>query len=90
VTSVIRRLLPIRNSLHSTSTLSDVIPKAPKRRQAILRKARQNTGACIPLGEFPIPQLVAGIPWRFAQHIKRPVVPEAEFAPLVLSYISRQ
>jgi hypothetical protein len=40
--------------------------------------------------EFPIPQLVGGLPWRFAQHIKRPVVPEAEFAPLDLSYISRQ
>jgi hypothetical protein len=40
--------------------------------------------------EFPIPQLVAGLPWRFAQHIRRSVVPEAEFAPLDLSYISRQ
>jgi hypothetical protein len=40
--------------------------------------------------EFPIPRLVAGPPWRFAQHIERPVVPEAEFAPLDLSYISRQ
>jgi hypothetical protein len=34
--------------------------------------------------EFPIPRLVAGLPWRFAQHIKRPVVPEVEFAPLDL------
>jgi len=40
--------------------------------------------------EFPIPQLVAGLSWRFAQHIKPPVVPETEFAPLDLSYISRQ
>ena len=38
--------------------------------------------------KLPIPQLVAGLPWRFAQHIRRPVVPEAEFAPLDLSYIS--
>ncbi len=40
--------------------------------------------------KLPIPQLVAGLPWRFAQHIRRPVVPEAEFAPLDLSYISQQ
>src|ERR1700730_6392554 len=40
--------------------------------------------------EFPIPLLVARLPWRFAQHIERPVVPEAEIAPLDLSYISRQ
>jgi hypothetical protein len=34
--------------------------------------------------EFPIPPLVAGLPWRFAQHPQGPVVPEAEFAPLDL------
>jgi hypothetical protein len=45
--------------------------------------------SCIVRREFPIPQLVAGLPWRFAQHIQRPVVPEAEFAPLDLPYISR-
>jgi hypothetical protein len=38
--------------------------------------------------EFPIPHLVTGLPWRFAQHLKGPVVPEVEFAPLDLSYIS--
>jgi hypothetical protein len=38
--------------------------------------------------EFPIPQLVVGLPWRFAQRIRRPVVPEVEFAPLDLPYIS--
>jgi hypothetical protein len=36
---------------------------------------------------FPIPQLVAGLPWRYAQHINPPVVPEGEFPPLNLSYI---
>jgi len=37
--------------------------------------------------EFPIPALVGGLPWRYAEHIKRPAVPEAEFAPLDLSCI---
>jgi hypothetical protein len=37
--------------------------------------------------EFPIPPLVGGLPWRYAEYIKRPVVPEAEFAPLDLSCI---
>ena len=37
--------------------------------------------------EFPIPPLVGGLPWRYAENIKRPVVPEAEFAPLDLSCI---
>jgi hypothetical protein len=32
MTSVIPHLLPIRNSLPSTSTLSEVTPKAPRRR----------------------------------------------------------
>jgi hypothetical protein len=40
--------------------------------------------------EFPIPQLVAGLPWRSAQGIKRPVVPETELASLELSYISQR
>ena len=39
--------------------------------------------------EFPIAQLVGGLPWRYAEHIKRPIVPEAEFALLDLSYIGR-
>jgi hypothetical protein len=54
MTSVIRHLLPIRNLLPSTSTLSDVIPKAPLRGQAIPRKfGRQNIGVCIPFeGNF--------------------------------------
>jgi hypothetical protein len=54
MTYVIRDLLPIRNSLPSTSTLSDVTPNAPRRRQATLRKfARQNAGACMPFeGNF--------------------------------------
>jgi hypothetical protein len=37
--------------------------------------------------DFPIPHLVAGLPWRFAPHLKGPVVPEVDFAPLDLSYI---
>src|ERR1700685_2499200 len=44
--------------------------RAPKQRLLYCRR------------EFPIPRLVAGLPWRFAQHIERPVVPEAEFAAL--------
>jgi hypothetical protein len=37
--------------------------------------------------EFPIPPLVGGLPWRYAEYIKRRVVAEAEFAPLDLSWI---
>jgi hypothetical protein len=37
--------------------------------------------------EFPIPPLVGGLPWRYAEYIKRPVAPEAEFTPLDLSCI---
>ena len=37
--------------------------------------------------EFPIPPLVGGLPWRYVEYIKRPVVAEAEFAPLDLSRI---
>ena len=39
--------------------------------------------------EFPIPRLVTGLPWRYSQYINSPVVPEGEFPPLNLSYISR-
>jgi hypothetical protein len=54
MTFVIPRLLPIPNSLPSTSMLSDVTPKTPCRRQATLRRfLRQNTGARIPFeGNF--------------------------------------
>lgn len=38
--------------------------------------------------EFPIPHLLSGLPWRFAQHIKPPVVPESEFTPFDLSHIN--
>lgn len=37
---------------------------------------------------FPIPHLVAGLPWRFVPHLKGPVVPETDLVPLNLSYIS--
>ncbi len=39
--------------------------------------------------EYPIPELVAGLPWRFVPHVARPIVPEVEFAPLDLLYIKR-
>ena len=39
--------------------------------------------------EFQLPQLVGGLPWRYAEHIQRPIVPEAEFALFDLSYIGR-
>jgi hypothetical protein len=38
--------------------------------------------------EFSIPELVTGLPWRYAQHIAPPVVPERELLPLDLSCIS--
>jgi hypothetical protein len=65
-----------KNALASPSDPAQVPPSKHWCSRTVLRK-------------FPIPQLVAGLPWRFAQHIRRPVVPEAEFAPLDLSYISR-
>jgi hypothetical protein len=37
--------------------------------------------------QFPIPRLVSGLPWRFAENILSPIVPDVEFAPLDLSYI---
>jgi hypothetical protein len=39
--------------------------------------------------ELPIPELVTGLPWRHAQHISPPVVPEGNFLPLDFSCISR-
>ena len=39
--------------------------------------------------EFPIPPLVGGLPWRYAESINRPVVPEVEFAQVDLSLICR-
>ena len=37
---------------------------------------------------FPIPHLVLGLPWRFAEHVKSPVVPESKFSPFDLSHIN--
>ena len=34
--------------------------------------------------QFPIPRLVSGLPWRFAESILSPIVPDGEFAPLDL------
>jgi len=31
--------------------------------------------------EFPIPELVAGLPWRYIRHISPATVPEGEFIP---------
>jgi len=31
-----------------------------------------------------LPHLVAGLPWRFARDIERPIVPETDFVPLDL------
>ena len=91
MTIVIRRLLPIRNSLPSMSALSYVTPKVPRRRQDPTQVYQSKHRRLYTVRrEFPISQLVAGLPWRFAQHVKRPIVPEAEFTPLDLSYISRQ
>jgi hypothetical protein len=47
MTSVIRHLLPIRDSLPSTSTLSDVTPKAPRASPSDPTPVRRLT--CCPL-----------------------------------------
>ena len=39
--------------------------------------------------KFPIPELVTGLPWCYAQHVTPPGVPEGEFLPLDLSCIRR-
>jgi hypothetical protein len=40
--------------------------------------------------EFPIPELVAGLPWRYLQHTSPASAPENEFIPLHLSCLSRK
>jgi hypothetical protein len=40
--------------------------------------------------EFPIPELVAGLPWRYLRHASPAIVPEGEFIPLHLSCLSRK
>jgi hypothetical protein len=40
--------------------------------------------------EFPIPELVTGLPWRYFRHISPATVPEGEFIPLHLSCLSRK
>jgi hypothetical protein len=40
--------------------------------------------------EFPIPALVAGLPWRFAKGMQRPVLPDPDFASFDLCYIPRR
>ena len=39
---------------------------------------------------FPIPPLVAGLPWRFAKDMHCPVLPDPAFAPFDLCYIPRR
>ena len=39
--------------------------------------------------EFPIPPLVAGLPWRFAKEMPSPVLPDPDFAPFDLWFIER-
>jgi hypothetical protein len=39
--------------------------------------------------EFPIPPLVAGLPWRFIQGMQCPVLPDPDFAPFDLCFIER-
>jgi hypothetical protein len=72
------------NSLPSMSMLSDVTPKTRWRRPSDPGQVPPSEHGCSHTvrRKFPIPQLVAGLPWRFAEHIRGPVVPEAEFAPL--------
>jgi hypothetical protein len=38
---------------------------------------------------FPIPPLVAGLPWRFAKDMRCPVLPDPDFAPFDLCFIER-
>jgi hypothetical protein len=38
---------------------------------------------------FPIPPLVAGLPWRFAKDMQCPVLPDPDFAPFDLCFIER-
>jgi len=40
--------------------------------------------------EFPIPPLVAGLPWRFAKGMQCPVLPDPDFASFDLCYIPRR
>ena len=39
---------------------------------------------------FPVPPLVAGLPWRFVKNTRRPVLPDPLFAPFDLRYIDRR
>jgi hypothetical protein len=49
----------------------------------------QNSFSFTARREFPIPKLVSGLPWRFVEQTRRPVVPESDFTPLDLSYVNR-
>jgi hypothetical protein len=39
--------------------------------------------------EFPIPHLVRGLPWRYVDHRRGPIVPEVEYAPLDFSSVEK-
>lgn len=38
---------------------------------------------------FPIPRLVTGLPWRFAKDTTTPVLPDPDFVPFELGYITQ-
>jgi hypothetical protein len=44
----------------------------------------------IPKVDYPIPRLVSGLPWRFAQGITPPIVPDPAFVGLDLAQIGKR
>ena len=38
---------------------------------------------------FPIPRLVTGLPWRYAKNTTTPVLPDPDFVPFELGYITQ-
>jgi hypothetical protein len=55
-----------------------------RRQRRLKRQQRRRAWGYAVRRDFPIPPLVTGLPWRFTQDAKNPVVPEAEFVPLEL------
>ena len=45
---------------------------------------------CFSKVDYPIPRLVSGLPWRFAQGITPPIVPDPEFVGLDLGQIAKR
>jgi hypothetical protein len=69
----------LRGDSQSSVSSVDLRQFRPPERSRLYRFRRQ----------FPIPQLVTGLPWRYARQNSPAIVPEGEFIPLDLSYISR-